>query len=83
MAGMLDRTPAERKILAQLMRNGALDSVELAGRLPELDEAALKRALDLLVADGAVIREGETLRVVQKRTTRRGSRELLDRLGDF
>ena len=37
----------------------------------------------MLLNDGALRQSGEALSVVQKRSVKAGSRDLLDRLGDF
>jgi ABC-type multidrug transport system fused ATPase/permease subunit/CRP-like cAMP-binding protein len=81
MMGLLDRTPAERRIVTALLRQGSATEADLQERLPDLDAAEFASALALLLRDGAVTRRGDLLTTVHRRTTKTGAADILDRIG--
>jgi len=83
LTGLLDRTPTERRIVAAILRDGPATPEELQVRLSDIDATQLLSAVSMLLNDGALRQNGESLAVVQKRSVKAGSRDLLDRLGDF
>lgn len=83
LTGLLDRTPAERRIVESLLRLGPGTTAELQERLAGMDPAAFASSLALLVRDGAVRQDGEVVSAVLQRSSKAGARELLDRLGDL
>ena len=83
LTGLLDRTPTERRIVASILRDGSATPDELTTRLSDIDLTQLNSAISMLLNDGALRQSGEALSVVQKRSVKAGSRDLLDRLGDF
>ena len=83
LTGLLDRTPVERRIVSALLRDGSCSAEELKRRLSDVDSEQIDSAIALLTNDGALRVSGDQLAVVQKRSVKAGSRDLLDRLGDF
>ncbi len=83
LTGLLDRTPTERRIVTALLRDGSCNAEELKQRLSDVDAEQIDSAIALLTNDGALRVSGDQLAVVQKRSVKAGSRDLLDRLGDF
>lgn len=82
MMGLLDRTPAERRIVASILREGSSSFDDLSARLTEFEPADLTAAIDLLMSDGALRESDGRYSVVQKRAVKAGSRAILDKL-DF
>lgn len=80
MMGLLDRTPAERRIVSSILREGSLTFEELSARLTEFDTSDLASAIDLLLSDRALRNNDGTYSVVQKRAVKAGSRAILDKL---
>ena len=80
MMGLLDRTPAERRIVSSILREGSSTFEELSARLTEFDTSDLTTAIDLLISDGALRIVDGKYSVVQKRAVKAGSRALLDKL---
>ncbi len=83
MTGLLDRTPAERRVVEAILRNGPASRAELRRRLGEMDPAAVETAVALLLADGALRDDEGRLTAVLRRGSRSGAADLLDRLGDL
>jgi CRP-like cAMP-binding protein/ABC-type thiamine transport system ATPase subunit len=83
VTGLLDRTVAERQVVAALLRNGPTPLSQLASFVPALQDDDIKQALTLLERDGAVTQENGIIRAVQKRRGRSGAADLLDRLTDL
>ena len=83
LTGLLDRTPTERRIVTALLRDGSCSAEELKQRLSDVEAEQIDSAIALLTNDGALRVSGDQLAVVQKRSVKAGSRDLLDRLGDF
>ena len=80
MMGLLDRTPAERRIVASILREGSSSLEEISARLTEFDPAELSKAIDLLLSDGALRESEGRYSVIQKRAVKAGGRALLDKL---
>jgi len=80
MMGLLDRTPAERRIVASILREGNSSHAEISARLTEFDPAELSKAIDLLLSDGALRESDGRYSVIQKRAVKAGSKALLDKL---
>jgi CRP-like cAMP-binding protein len=80
MMGLLDRTPAERRIVASILREGSSTLEEISARLTEFDPAELSKAIDLLLSDGALRESEGRYSVIQKRAVKAGGRALLDKL---
>ena len=83
MTGLLDRTTAERQVVATLLRHGPTALSDLAPLMPALTDDQITQALALLERDGAVTQDSGKLRAVQKRRSRTGAADLLDRLTDL
>jgi CRP-like cAMP-binding protein len=81
MSGLLDRTPTERRIVSAILRNGPSTRDELHSQLADVPEAAIASAISLLMSDGAITTEGDRYRTVQKRATKAGAADILDRIG--
>lgn len=81
MSGMLDRTPAERKVVSTILRAGSLSVSQLVSELSEMDPEELHKALDLLRQDGAIREVDGIVSVVQKRAVKSGAADILDRIG--
>jgi CRP-like cAMP-binding protein/predicted ABC-type transport system involved in lysophospholipase L1 biosynthesis ATPase subunit len=80
MAGLLDRSPVQRRIVTCLLRDGSATAQEVCERLPDLGEAAVTSALTELHDEGALrLREG-IYSVVMRKSAKKGSADLLDRL---
>lgn len=80
MMGLLDRTPAERRIVSALLRTGPGTADELRERLPDLDAPDFNAALALLDRDGAVTIDGGVVSASQGRSRRTGVSDILDRI---
>ena len=83
MAGLLDRTPTERRVISAILRAGPSTIDELGNLLDDLDDAAINGALALLTRDGALVEESGRFRAVHKRATKTGAADILDRLADL
>lgn len=83
LTGLLDRTPAERRVVASLLRSGPATRSDLAERLPDVSADDLSRSLALLEQDGAVRTSDGLIHPVIVRTAKSGARDILDRLGDL
>lgn len=83
VAGMLDRTPVERRIMTSILRDGVATEDELVERLPDLSPGELSSALALLLRDGAVQQEDGRYSLAHVRTKHRGAESILDRLTDL
>lgn len=81
MSGLLDRTATERRIVSVILRNGPSTIIELRAHLTDVDPAAVASAVSLLESDGAIVADGERYRTVQKRATKSGAADILDRIG--
>jgi ABC-type multidrug transport system fused ATPase/permease subunit len=81
MMGLLDRSPAERRIVTALLRSGAMTPDELRDQLPDLDGNQFDAALALLIRDGAVSERGGRLSTIHRRSTKAGVADILDRIG--
>jgi ATP-binding cassette subfamily B protein len=80
MAGLLDRSPTQRRVVTCLLRDGSATAQEVCERLPDLGEAAITAALTELHDEGALrLREG-IYSVVMRKSAKKGSADLLDRL---
>ena len=80
MVGLLDRTDAERRLLTSMLRQGSVTHVELRESVPDLRDEEFDAALALLLRDGAVERNGDTLTPATRRATKSGAEDVLDRL---
>ena len=83
LAGMLDRTPTERRLLTSILRDGAASEDALAQRLPGLAAGEISSALALLLRDGAIVQADGEYSLAHVRTTHRRADSILDRLGEF
>jgi len=83
MAGLLDRSPTERRVVSAILRAGPSTIDELRTLLVDLDEASINSALALLTRDGALVEESGRYRTVHKRVTKTGASDILDRLADL
>jgi len=83
LAGMLDRTPTERRLLTSILREGAATEDVLAERLPGLAAGEVSSALALLLRDGAIVQVDGSYSLAHIRTTHRRAEGILDRLGEF
>jgi len=83
MAGVLDRSPDERRVLAALLRSGPATRADLLGSLPDLTDRRLDAALTLLARDGGVREDAGVVEAVLHRTTRPRATAVLERLGEF
>lgn len=81
MMGLLDRTAAERRIIAALLRHGPADDQSLRESVNGVDDAQFESAMALLVRDGAVVRRDGRNFPVHKRSTKAGAADILDRIG--
>ncbi len=81
MSGLLDRTASERRIVSTILRSGPSTAEEIQAVLHDIDEADLLSALALLKGDGAIAEEDGRYRAVQKRATKSGAADILDRIG--
>ena len=81
MSGLLDRTASERRIVSTILRSGPSTAEELQVVLHDIDGADLLSALALLKGDGAITEEDGRYRTVQKRATKSGAADILDRIG--
>lgn len=81
MSGLLDRTASERRIVSTILRSGPSTAEEIQAVLHDIDEADLLSALALLKGDGAITEEDGRYRAIQKRATKTGAADILDRIG--
>ena len=81
MSGLLDRTATERRIVSVILRNGPSTIDELHAQLSDVDATAVASSVSLLESDGAIVAEGDRYRTVQKRATKSGAADILDRIG--
>jgi hypothetical protein len=81
MSGMLDRTPTERKVVSTILRAGSLSVTQLESELSVMNPEEVRKALDLLLRDGAIRDVNGILSVVQKRAVKSGAADILDRIG--
>lgn len=83
MAGLLDRSPVQRRIVTSLLRDGSGTAEDVCTRLPDLSDATVASALNELHEEGALrLREG-MYSVVMRKSAKKGSADLLDRLTDL
>lgn len=80
MAGLLDRTSAERRIVSALLRGGQAPEAELRDRLADLSDEEFSSALALLLRDGAITVKSGNLVTSRRRATKSGAQGILDRL---
>lgn len=83
MAGLLDRTPVERRIMTRALRNGPFTRYDLtqdSDGLAHLSDVEIDGALALLIRDGALRLDNDTFRVVHQKQRRSGASDILDRL---
>lgn len=84
MAGLLRADPAERRVLASILRRGALSLEELVEHLPDDDSATVTATVSNLLRDGALRQRasGElTIGASKRRTTvSSAASDLLDRI---
>jgi CRP-like cAMP-binding protein len=83
MAGLLDRSPIERRVVSAILRAGPSTIDELRTILVDLDDASIQSALALLTRDGALVEESGRFRTVHKRAVKTGASDILDRLADL
>ena len=83
ITGLLDRTPAERRMVTSILRSGSGTAEELKLRLPDIDSRLFGSSLALLLKDGAVRELDGVLSAVQKRQTKTGTAALFYRLSDL
>ncbi|NCY15734.1 MAG: ATP-binding cassette domain-containing protein [Actinobacteria bacterium] len=83
LAGMLERTPTERRLLTSILREGAASEDQLAERLPGLGRGEISSALALLMRDGAIVQHDGDYSLAHIRTTHRRADSILDRLGEL
>jgi len=81
MMGLLDRTVAERRIIAALLRYGPADDQSLRERVTGLHDSQFESAMALLIRDGAVARRDNRNFPVHKRVSKSGASDILDRIG--
>ena len=84
MAGLLDRTPVERRIMTRALRTGPFTRSDLArdaDGLAHLSDVEIDGALALLIRDGALRLDNDTFEVVHRKKKRSGASDILDRLG--
>lgn len=83
LTGLLDRTPAERRLIESLLRVGPGTREALRERIPDMDAATFASSLALLLQDGAVRETDGQVSAVLQRSSKSGARAVLDRLGDL
>ena len=83
MAGLLDRSPTERRVVSAILRSGPSTIDELRSLLVDLDDPSIDSALALLTRDGALVEESGRYRAVHKRATKTGASDILNRLADL
>jgi hypothetical protein len=81
MMGLLDRTAAERRIIAALLRYGPADDQSLRESVNGVDDSQFDSAIALLIRDGAIVRRDDRYLPVHKRSTKAGAADILDRIG--
>mgnify|MGYP006280225869 CR=1 FL=1 len=81
--GLLDRPPAQRRIVSSILRDGAADRAQLHDRFTDTPSEEVDAALDTLLAEGAVREVDGQFQAAHKRVVKKGARELLDRLADL
>lgn len=82
LTGLLDRTPTERRIVTNLLRNGPSSVTEIQERLTDVEPGEITSAIALLLQDGAVRESGDAIHVVVERRGRKSSKDFWDRLGN-
>jgi ABC-type multidrug transport system fused ATPase/permease subunit/CRP-like cAMP-binding protein len=83
MGGLLREDAAERRVLASILRRGALTFDELSDHLPDDDAAELAATVNALLSDGALRQQatGElTIGVSKRRAPSPAAGTLLDRI---
>ena len=83
MAGLLDSSPTQRRIVTSLLREGSATSAELGERLPDLESEELAGAISDLYDQGTLRLRDATYSVVMKKTAKKGTEELFDMLSDL
>jgi ABC-type multidrug transport system fused ATPase/permease subunit len=83
VAGLLDRTPTERRIMTSILREGAATEDQILERFAELTPTEISSALALLLRDGAIVESEGTYSMAHVRTTHRRADAIFDRLGDL
>jgi ABC-type multidrug transport system fused ATPase/permease subunit/CRP-like cAMP-binding protein len=83
MAGLLDSSPTERRIVTSLLRDGSANSTELGERLPDISADDLAQALTALYDQGALRLREDSYSVIMKKTAKKGTAELFDMLSDL
>jgi MFS family permease len=84
MAGLLDRTPVERRIMTRALRKGPFTRSDLtqdSDSLAHFSDVEIDGALALLIRDGALRLDNDTFQVVHQTKRRSGVSDILDRLG--
>ena len=79
-SGLLDRPLAERLLVARLLRAGGVQRCEVPGMVPELPEATVTAAVEVLLRDGALREDAGLLHPVLRRSRRSQTSDVLDRL---
>jgi ABC-type transport system involved in cytochrome bd biosynthesis fused ATPase/permease subunit/CRP-like cAMP-binding protein len=86
MGGLLRADPTERRVLAGILRRGALTLDELVAQLPDDNEASIKATVGALLSDGALRQRpsGELTIGSSKRrsSTSTVAADLLDKIAD-
>jgi ABC-type multidrug transport system fused ATPase/permease subunit len=83
VAGLLDRTPTERRIMTTILRDGAVSEDELVERLSSTAPTEISSALALLMRDGAIVQTDGVYSMAHVRTTHRRADAILDKLADL
>jgi len=83
VAGLLDRTPTERRIMTSILREGPASEDGLIERLPTTAPTEISSALALLMRDGAIVQADGVYSMAHVRTTHRRAEAILDKLGDL
>jgi hypothetical protein len=83
VAGLLDRTPTERRIMTSILRDGAVSEDELIERLSTTAPTEISSALALLMRDGAIVQTDGVYSMAHVRTTHRRADAILDKLADL
>lgn len=82
VAGLLDSSPTERRIVTSLLRDGSANSTELSDRLPDISADDLAQALTALYDQGALRLREDSYSVIMKKTAKKGTADLFDMLSD-
>jgi putative ABC transport system ATP-binding protein len=83
VAGLLDRTPTERRIMTSILRDGAVSEDELVERLSTTAPTEISSALALLMRDGAIVQTDGRYSMAHVRTTHRRADAIFDKLADL